>query len=104
MLRLVVVLLLAGCAAAPSPASDAARDVLLECHAVKARELDDRQSDAATIGRAVHRACITLATEAMNRARGASVNVNYYAAFDAEFMRGAEAHATQAVLENRAKR
>jgi hypothetical protein len=97
--------LLAGCASTVrSPQSDAARLALFDCHAQKAGELDDRQSDAATIGRAVHRACLGEANAAAASTMSTWASPAFRDSYAAEFMRGASAHATQAVLEARARR
>lgn len=101
----LLALLLVGCAGqVRSPAGDAARDAVMACHAEKAVALDDRQSDAATIGRAVHRACLAEATDAMNQSMSTWASPAFRDSYAAEFMRGATAHATETVLRARAGR
>lgn len=105
-MRLIAAVLLAalvGCAAQPDPAVVAvARDQLFDCHTSKARTLDDRQSDAATIGRAVHRACLQQASTALWATMPRNQPQSYINSYADEFMRMANDHATQVVLEARA--
>lgn len=100
-----VLALLAGCAGVrESPDARRTMGAVQDCHYARAPTLDDGQSDAATIGRAVHRSCLLEANAALRASLNPYASAAYRESYEAEFMHNSQDHATRAVLEARLAR
>ncbi len=95
------------CAVTPpvtSEQEERAFSAVRSCLALQAVELDDRMSDASTIGRSVAAACRRDADVAMSIGLQGFNSRAYIDGYTAEFMAAYREHATMAVLAARSKR